>query len=175
MKSTGLLSQDHKIILRALEVLQAVATRTERGEPVDAEDVRSLLRFLRVFADDYHQAKEESAFFPELMRACAANHDALRHMIFQHNQERSLVEGLEDALCTKNVLEFVYFADRLIQLISSHIQKEEDVMFDIAEQSLSVEVDDRVASQLEKFRVDPEILADLQGLEWKYLRRAAYA
>jgi hemerythrin-like domain-containing protein len=173
MKCTNLLIQDHRIILRALEVLQAMAERTEKGEAVGAEDVGTLLRFLRAFADDHHQGKEESALFPELSRTCAIDYPSVRQMVFEHNQERSLVEGLEDALHTKKGLEFVYFANRLIEFLSDHIEKEEDVMFVIAERWLSVEQDERTTSELAKFQVDPELLADLRRLESTYLRPAA--
>jgi len=175
MKCTSHLIQDHKVILRALEVLQAMAAHTENGEAVQAEDVQKLLRFLRTFADEYHQTKEESALFPELVRASAVNYKWLRHMIFEHDRERSLVEGLEDALCTKKPKEFVYFAKRLMLLLSTHIQNEESIMFQIADHSLSGEQDEHVVSQLEKFAVQPGVVADLQHLEWTYLRKAGCA
>jgi hemerythrin-like domain-containing protein len=175
MKCTSLLIQDHNVIRRALEVLQAMAARTENGEAVEAEDVQKLLRFLRTFADDYHQTKEESALFPELVRASALNYEPLRHMIFEHDQERSLVEGLEDALCTKKGSEFVYFANRLMQLLSTHIQNEEDVMFQMADHSLSDEQDEHIVSQFGKFKVQPGVVADLQHLEWTYLRKTGCA
>jgi len=49
-----------------------MALRVEQDQPVAAEDVETLLGFLRKFADDLHQTKEESALFPELMRTAAA-------------------------------------------------------------------------------------------------------
>jgi len=75
-----------------------MAGRVERDQPVEADeadDIETILRFLRVFADDHHQAKEESALFPELRRTSAGNQGPLRQMTFEHDQERSLVEGLE--------------------------------------------------------------------------------
>src|SRR5438445_5565563 len=101
MKCTDLLIQEHKIILRAMDVLDHMATRVENSQPVAPEDVETLLRFLRGFADDHHQAQEESALFPELMRTSAWHEGPLRHMVFEHDQERSLVDGIEDALRTK--------------------------------------------------------------------------
>ena len=66
MKCTDLLIQDHKVILRSLDVLQAMASCAEKEKPPAEEDVVTLLHFLRAFADDHHQMKEESALFPEL-------------------------------------------------------------------------------------------------------------
>ena len=173
MKCTDLLIQEHKIILRALDVLNHMAARIESDQPVEAEDVETILHFLRAFADNHHQAKEESALFPELMRTSAANQGPLRQMIHEHDQERSLVEGLEDALRTKKGMEFVHFANRLTLLIRTHIRKEDNILFDIAERSLSAEQDERVTTELNKFQVDLGFLADLRRLEWTYLRRVA--
>jgi hemerythrin-like domain-containing protein len=97
----------------------------------------------------------------------------LREMIFEHDQERSLVEGLEDALYTKKGVEFVHFAHRLTALIRTHIYKEDTVLFAIAERCLSAAQDERVAAELEKFRIDSSILADLQTLQSAYLTKAA--
>jgi hemerythrin-like domain-containing protein len=173
MKCTDLLIQEHKIILRALNVLDQMAARVEEDQPVEAQDVETILRFLRAFADEHHQAKEESALFPELMRTSAANEGPLRQMIFEHDQERSLVEGLEDSLRTKKGLEFVQLANRLTQLIRTHIRKEDYILFDIADRSLSAVQDERVTAELNKFQVDLNFLSDLRRLEWTYLRRVA--
>ena len=173
MKCTDLLVEEHKIILRALDILDHMAARIENDQPVDAEDVDALLRFLRVFADDQHQAKEESALFPELLNSSAANPSALRHMVFEHNQERSLVEGLEEFLRTKHGSDFAQFARRLTALIRTHIHKENELLFPIAERCLSLEKDDRVTAELKKFASADSFLSDLHRLEWTYLRRVA--
>ena len=90
MKCTDYLIQDHNVILRAIDVLRAMAERVETGEAVEPEDVRLLLRFLRAFADDHHQGMEESALFPALLQTAVLDYPWVRHMIFEHNQERSL-------------------------------------------------------------------------------------
>ena len=69
MKSTDLLMQEHKLILRALDVLDAVADSMESTGTADQADVDKVLNFLRWFADAHHQAKEETILFPALKRA----------------------------------------------------------------------------------------------------------
>ena len=173
MKCTDLLTQEHKTILRALDILDHMAARIKGDQPLAVEDVETILRFLRAFADNQHQAKEESALFPELLRTSAANDAPLRQMIFEHDQERSLVEGLEDSLRTKRGMEFVHFANRLTGLIRTHIRKEDNILFPMAERCLSPEQDERVTTELNQFEVDVAFLADLRRLEWTYLRRVA--
>ena len=97
MKCTDLLIQDHKAILRALDVLGQMAKRVEEHQALEHDDVEVILRFLRSFADEYHQGKEESALFPELRRTQSAQEPAVRQMLFEHDQERSLVEASRSA------------------------------------------------------------------------------
>ena len=173
MKCTDLLIQDHKVILRCLIVLQQIATCVEHGESLPSEDIAALLRFLRIFADEHHQMKEESALFPELRRASSTQEGPLHQMLFEHDQERSLVEGLEDALYTKKAMEFVQFANRLTALIRNHIYKEDNILFDIVEGALSTEQDEKVVVEFNKFEINPSFLDDLRRLEWKYLQKVA--
>src|SRR5947199_9427785 len=98
MKCTDLLIQEHKIILRAMDVLDHMATRVENSQPVAPEDVETLLRFLRGFADDPHQAQEESALFPELLRTSAWTEDPLRHMVFEPDEGPSQVHVVPGVL-----------------------------------------------------------------------------
>jgi hemerythrin-like domain-containing protein len=173
MKCTDYLSQEHKIILRALDVLDQMAVRCEHDQPVETQDVEAILQFLRSFADDHHQAAEESALFPELMRASVATQPALRQMVFEHDRERSLVEGLEDSLRTKKGIEFAQLAARLTDLLRNRIQKEDKILFDMVERSITTDQDERVAAELDRFQINMNLLADLRRLEWTYLRRVA--
>src|SRR5439155_24790372 len=172
-KCTDLLTQDHKVILRCLDVLGQMSVRTEKGVDVHPDDVEAGLQFLRCFADDYHQTKEESALFPVLLQSAAGQSGPVSHMLFEHDQERSLVEGLEDALRTKKGIDFVYYANRLEALLRNHIQKEDNILFEIVERSLSTEQDEKVVSEFEKFPIKQELFAALRNLEWKYMTKSA--
>ena len=91
MRCTQLLMDDHKVILRALEILRAMATMTEQDQDVAPDDVHELLEFLRDYADESHQGKEESVLFPVLLNAKDRAQAGPTHaMIFEHDQERSL-------------------------------------------------------------------------------------
>jgi hemerythrin-like domain-containing protein len=177
MKCTDLLFQDHIIILRALDILDRMAADMEKGEPIDPVDIKDVLRFLRVFGDEHHQAKEESVLFPALLGVARLQQAPLRHMLFEHDQERSLIEGLEDALKTKKGPDFCHYAGRLSGLLRNHIDKENNILFDIVEKSLSKEQHDHVAAEFEKFDLgweNREMLNDnLHRLERKYLGMAA--
>ena len=89
VKSTKFLIQEDKVILRALDVLDAMSTSIDSEGKVDESDVDKLLDFLRWFGDAHHQAKEETILFPALMAAAAAEARPVQHMTLEHEQERT--------------------------------------------------------------------------------------
>jgi len=144
----------------------------KNGEAIDQDDATTLLRFLRTFSDEHHHLKEERVLFPEVMRTSEAQGGPLRHLLFEHNQERSLVEGLEDALNTRKGSDFVLFANRLTDRVRNHIQKEDSILFPILDVLISSALDEKVSTGFDKFQLDAGLLDDLRRLEWKYLSKA---
>jgi len=179
MKCTGILIHEHKIILRALNVLDAMAKKAQSGELPAKEDVSALLEFLNSFADGLHQGKEESVLFPVFMGACDKSEiDAVRHMVFEHNQERSLVEGMQEALMTKTGLNFAHYARRLVEILRNHIYKEDHILFEMVDKTLTKEEDARVVAGFDSYDrglgvAYNDLLRRLRELEWKYLGKAA--
>jgi hemerythrin-like domain-containing protein len=115
--------------------------------------------------------KEESVLFPELMRISRTEAGPVRHLLFEHSQERSLVEELEDALRKTKTAEFVRLANRLTERVRDHIQKEDGILFPILDLLISSELDKMVRVGFKKFHLDSSLLDDLQRLESKYLRK----
>jgi hemerythrin-like domain-containing protein len=177
MKSTKFLMQEHKLILRALDVLDNMAAWAEKNGAVDEVDIGNILDFLRWFADAHHQAKEDTILFPALKRAAAAQQRPVEHMMLEHERERALMEQIEAAIRLAKLPEFLSCVNKLSSTLRNHIYKEDDILFEFAKAALSPAVDDAVTAQLETFETsfDKEILADkishLRSLEWKYLRK----
>jgi hemerythrin-like domain-containing protein len=171
--------QEHKLILRALDVLDNMAAWAEKNGAVDTVDIGNILDFLRWFADAHHQAKEETLLFPALKRAAASQGRSVEHMMLEHQQERALIEEIEAAARLARIPEFLLHANKLSSTLRNHIYKEDDILFEFAKTALSPGGDDAVAAQLEAFDTgfDKEILADkisrLRSLEWKYLRKTS--
>jgi len=177
MKATKLLRGDHIHILRALTVLERMTAFAQSGETVNEQDALDIVAFLKEFGDRHHQAKEEAVLFPALLQDHdQRNYPQLCCMIFEHNQERSLTEGLEEAIRTKNTKEFVFCANRLIEKLREHIDKEDHVLFGLVESVLSPGEDERVATEIQKFeqdwerRVVPGLLQRLDEMESSYGR-----
>jgi hemerythrin-like domain-containing protein len=113
--------------------------------------------------------------FPALLKAShAEEHGCLCQITFEHNQQRSLLEGIEDALRTRKGNDFVYYARRLAEIVRAHIRCEEEEVFKRADAILSPEEDDRIARELASYdsphRAERlrELLKRLAILEFKY-------
>ena len=178
MKSTNLLIQEHKLILRALDVLDAISASIDSDATLAAEsDIDMLLDFLRWFADAHHQAKEEMILFPALKTAAAAQDRPVQHLMLEHRQERLLIEDLEKSLRLGELSDFASCANHLSSTLRNHVYKEDRILFEAADSILSPEEDDAVFEQLTGFEtpLDKQViekkLAELRSLEWKYLRR----
>jgi hemerythrin-like domain-containing protein len=176
MKATDLLMQEHKLILRSLDVLDAISSLVESQEPVDQHDIDSILEFLR-WLDAHHQGKEEDVLFPVIVSAAAAENRAVKHMTVEHNQERGLLEEMEKDLRQARHTKFVEGAKRLSSTLRNHIYKEDRILFESADAVLSPQQDQAVFERLNQFEKPQDKqtledrLKDLRALEWKYLRK----
>src|SRR3974390_1721670 len=129
MKATDFLSQEHKVSLRALDVVDAVTASVEAQGTVVTEDVDTILDFLRWFADAHHQAKEEAILFPAIKASGASEERPVQHMMFEHDQERQSIEDLERNVRLSKLPDFAAAANRLTAALRNHIYKEDNLLF----------------------------------------------
>ena len=179
-RCTELLSKEHKIIIRMTDVLIAIAEESERTSELNKPDVFGILEILRVIGDEYHQGKEEKALFPVFTRVCdRAELESVRHMLHEHEEDRSLIAAMEDAVHRSNPADFALHARLLADLQRKHACKEDTVLFEIVNKSLSNADDQKVLAEFDAFdkafksQRHERLLHRLQMLEWKYMPVAA--
>jgi hemerythrin-like domain-containing protein len=175
MKSTKLLMADHDIILNAIHVLDTMRTDIDHRKDVDFDDIRSLLTFLREFADGCHHVKEEAMLFPALIQAGLPLQDGpLAVLSHEHESGRALTAAMEEALDRNNKEDFVMYAVRYATLLREHIEKENSVLFDMADRTLTYEEDQNLADAFAQFETTHERPHDvIARLASKYLRLVA--
>ena len=173
------LEAEHKTMLRIADVLDAMATKVAEQSEYNTHDVEAIFHILRSFGDELHQAKEEGALFPVFTRLCdPSEFAAVRHMIFEHEQDRSLMSGMADAISRSNAPQFAEYAARLANILRNHIFKEDNILFEMIGARLSEEDDKAIIKEFELFDQDfharhEKLMDTLHSLEWKYLRRIA--
>lgn len=138
------LLHDHEAVLLALEVLERM---TERPDQVPPGDPAEMVGFLKVFADECHHGKEEGTLFPALVAAGMPQEGGpVGVMLSEHIQGRELIRRMEAA--SRPPLDapaFAVAARQYAMLMRAHIEKENGVLFPIAERMLPPAELDRIS------------------------------
>ncbi len=157
MKATSELKAEHDGIKVMLGILGTVCDRLETGKGVDPEHIGKILEFLRVFVDTCHHAKEEDILFPALERAGIPREGGPTGvMLREHAMGRELVRGMTEALPgirrgdAAAVTRFVRSAREYRELLLAHIEKEDTVLYPIADARLAADTDEEMARAFEK-------------------------
>lgn len=186
MYSIELMVQEHENIRRLLAVVRAALLELLDGEDVNDGDFRSIIDFIRNYADKHHHGKEEKILFvmmTEHLGKIATN--LVKHgMLVEHDLARFHVMELEKALdsykADKNPeakLDIIIHAGGYADLLDRHIEKENDIVYTYAENNLSSNllksVDNSVSefeSEAKKHKVQIHYLELLTELEEKYIK-----
>jgi hemerythrin-like domain-containing protein len=151
-KAIDELVNDHEAILSALAILERMAAAST---PVDSRDKLEFIDFLKEFADTCHHGKEEGFLFPSMIAMGVRDQGGpIGVMMSEHELGRDLLRRMSHSLSPQgNPAEFSQAAQDYIRLLRAHIQKENTVLFPLAERALS---QDNLASLAEHFEQHEE-------------------
>lgn len=155
MKSVDLMLEEHRLIERMLNVLEACAGRMERGHALESGTLDSILEFLRVYADAGHHAKEEDVFFPALAaQGFEPEASAVNALQAQHEGGRGLLRELREAMTgvrrgnAASRQAFAATAMEYVALLREHIRLEDHYFPDYASTWLTSAEDDAVLARM---------------------------
>jgi len=157
MKASDILRNEHRAVERVLKVLRRGADRLDAGEQVSPDVFEDSLDFLRNFADRCHHGKEETALFPALEKAgVPVEHGPIGVMLAEHEEGRGYIRAMADALegyrrgdpgARRALAEN---ARAYADLLAQHIQKEDNVLFHMADRALPQAEQDRLIAQFDR-------------------------
>lgn len=133
------LRHEHEAILFALGILARITQRMEAGVAVAVDDLSAFIAFLKEFADKCHHGKEEGLLFPALVRAGLPEQGGpVEVMLAEHAQGRQWIHDMEAATQpTLDAAAFTTAAAGYSELLRAHIEKENTVLFPMAERLLA--------------------------------------
>jgi hemerythrin-like domain-containing protein len=138
---TDVLRDEHRVILRALDMLEMAAAQLARGRPLPDGWWPEIVAWLRSFADKNHHAKEEAALFPAMVKAGVPSEGGpIAVMLEEHERGRALVRAMEAGGAVARAAK----AREYVALLREHIDKENGVLFPMADAVL----DDRAQGAL---------------------------
>jgi len=136
-KATELLSDEHRVIERVLAVLEKLTTRPVENS---LDCWKKALDFFSHFADRCHHFKEEQVLFPAMEeRGIPRAGGPIGMILMEHEEGRGLVRLMLAAIAlmeTKNEVAKEILVDKAkayVRLLREHIQKEDEILFKIAD------------------------------------------
>lgn len=181
MKATSELMKEHDAILLMLDIMKNVADRIEKDKTVDTGHLEKIIEFVKLFADKCHHGKEEGILFPEMIaKGFSAESGPIAVMLYEHTAGRSHIKSLtehQQAYANGEAGALASIAVDMrnyMNLLSSHIQKENQILFPMADNVLPAELQDQLYERYEKLEEEVigrgkheefhRLLAELKGI-----------
>lgn len=144
MKPTEVLKHEHQIVLAVVGGAECEARNIQATGKVDTDKIAKIVDFLRVFVDKCHHSKEERQLFPKLVElGMPSDGGPIAVMLHEHTQGRAETAAIADALekytggdasAAKTLAEHLL---AYAELLRSHIDKEDNVLYVMADRILS--------------------------------------
>lgn len=133
------LLHEHEAIVFALKILANITWKLEATIHVDPADLTAFIGFLKEFADKCHHGKEEGLLFPALAAADVQQAGAvLAGLLREHEEGREWISAMSAAIDPElNPAVFIHAAQGYTKLLRSHIEKENNELFPMAERMFS--------------------------------------
>ncbi|MBA4383719.1 MAG: hemerythrin [Anaerolinea sp.] len=135
------LMNDHDAILVALDIFSKILDSIQKKTTPDPDELLDFLDFLREFADKCHHGKEEGILFPAMIAAGVPDRGGpIGVMMAEHIQGRGLIHNMLESLEEpEDFARFEKAGRAYIELLRTHIQKENNVLFPMADRVISSE------------------------------------
>ncbi len=144
MTPTQIMETEHRNIEAVVRALGGVAAALEKGQRADAAMLATAVEFFRVYADKLHHGKEETRFFPLLVkRGVPPQGCPIGGLNHEHEKGRALVCSLAEQApayaqgkpgAEAGLLETLR---GIVDLYQNHIWKEDTMVFPMADKVLT--------------------------------------
>jgi hemerythrin-like domain-containing protein len=157
---TAVLVHEHEVVLLVVAAMEREAASIRAGGQIDVDAVEEMVAFTREFTDGCHHSKEEKVLFPLLSEKVPMAQAPVNVMLAEHEQGRDHVRTIAEALPEARTgdpfaaLSVAGGLDGHTELLRAHIDKENKVLFPLAERSLGAA--DKAALAAEFERVERE-------------------
>lgn len=133
--------KEHRVIERMLVILSKASDRLASGQDVDPKLYVQAVDFLKNFADKCHHTKEEKLLFEKMMeRGVSGEVGPIAVMMREHQDGRAHVKKLDELskekMTEKTKEGLIESSSTYVDLLSKHIQKEDNVLYPLANQIL---------------------------------------
>ncbi|MBI2606096.1 MAG: hemerythrin domain-containing protein [Deltaproteobacteria bacterium] len=152
------LMNEHRFIERVLGAFEFYAEQLASGQEVDLGDYKLFVRFIREFADRCHHGKEEKILFSAMQQyGFSSEAGPLAVMLAEHTEGRRLVGLLSEqserqgswSSSDKTMIRDTL--NEFSSLLLEHIDKEDNVLYPMAQSRVPADVFEEMAVRFAKF------------------------
>jgi len=141
MKPTEELKNEHRVIERMLDIVSKACDKLESGDEVDPNLFVGAADFFKNFADKCHHSKEEKLLFEKMIaRGIPRTSGPIAVMLHEHDDGRGYVRKIAElsqkSLTPQTKTGLVEAGRRYVELLSAHIDKEDNILYPIADDVL---------------------------------------
>lgn len=155
------LQREREVIRKVVRVMARIRTQLEEKQTVDAELLRDVVQFMRIFCDQCHHGKQDSYLFPLLeSKGLSTVGGPMTDLQKEHEKGRMLTNELSRA-CSKYITNpetgrvgLMRALRSLVSFYHVHLLKEEYFFRPIAEKLLSIEDRDLLIDQFRSAESD---------------------
>jgi hemerythrin-like domain-containing protein/uncharacterized protein (DUF2249 family) len=157
---TQVLKDEHDLILQALDALEQKLAQVERGAPAEPAYFQKAVDFLRTFADRCHHGKEEDLLFKTMVdRGFPREGGPIAAMLSEHDTGRALIRGIAEGAAALGKDpgapgQIIQNGRGYIRLLRAHIDKENTILFPMADSVLSPEDQETLGKEFERFELE---------------------
>lgn len=173
MEATDLLMQEHRIIEGALDAMEGwLATIGPESDLANKAELARYVSFVRGFADAYHHGKEEDILFSVMIQhGFPRQAGPIAVMLQEHDMGRALVNALDElarqsaAWSDEDRSTIVATAQEFSALLRQHIQKEDQVLYRMADARLPGPAKDEIFRRCQEFEAQQTSSGEKERLQ----------
>ncbi len=151
-KATQDLRNEHDTILRVLKIMDKMITPDPEDSGAILSYYHELVHFLKIFADKCHHGKEENFLFEDLVKNGVPKEGGpVGAMLREHVQGREYIALMSKSLDSQDIKGFIIAAVGYQSLLRIHIEKENNVLFVMADKLLDDTMQDELFEKFEQY------------------------
>jgi hemerythrin-like domain-containing protein len=161
MKATKQLKDEHEGIKLMLKIMEKSSNDLKNGKELNSDHYGKIIDFITGFADKCHHGKEEDILFPEMVNHGVPNEGGpIAVMLNEHQLGRAHIKELSNAFeefksgnksATKGI---ITSSMDYVHLLRNHIEKENNILFMMADKVLNEAEQTEIFEAFEKLEVE---------------------
>lgn len=141
---TDILKKEHDVVLSLLDKL---------GENITSNDLKSSERTINILEKEFNKHslnKEEKVLFPEIEKFIPREGGPTGVMVLEHEDLTSSIKDFKENLKKNNSSKTELIGQHIISLLTEHINKENNMLFMIADMHLDENQNKTISDKFKK-------------------------